>query len=678
MKYPLILAFWLTLFHVNAQIENRTTVNYSEKKLVENINLEKYTEYAPSISADGKTLIFESDRNKGWKLFESKKDANGIWTTPLPLEEINNFGRKTDLIAGPNLSYDGNDLYFFGFFMFKTESEDIFVSHREGDGWSTPEALPFPVNTDQYEGFPSISPDGNTLYFVRVNSANPEYVSPDGNTEPCFELWKTEKNRTGEWGEPSKLPDTINSGCERSPKIMADGETLLFSSIKEDGQGLYDLYQTTIQPDGSYSDIVALDFINTSDNDLSPGISASGDEMYYYSKKDIYRVGIPPKFRQNKNITVQGFVKSEKTNSALAAKINVKNNATGAVIAAVENNPTDGWFSIVLTKGIDYIMEFTSDGYLSQTKEYDIIELESYREEELEIIMSDKFLLTGKLLDEELKNAQNGNVSIKDLSGSVLFEVDSITAFDHLLTIGNTYIFEIQATNYTTLVDTVFAENLSRPNVEKSFLLKPKKIDVLFETVDLSNNSVVKSKLVFKNRNRDERIETTSDKMVSLRNGDRYLVETTAEGYFYGSQEVNTDDLKPDADGVYRANKTVITPIKVGASLTLNGITFESDSYGIKDSSLEELLRISLLLISNDNLVVEISAHSDDKGSDNYNDDLSAKRAVSVVNFLTEQGVKSSNLVAVGYGKKKPLMPNDSEENRRKNRRVELSILEIN
>jgi hypothetical protein len=109
-------------------------------------------------------MIFESDRNKGWKLFETKLDKSGAWTEPISIESINTFGRKSDLIAGPSISYDGNDLYFFGFFMFQSESEDIYLSKRLKDGWSEPEALPYPINTDNYEGFPSISVDGRSFF----------------------------------------------------------------------------------------------------------------------------------------------------------------------------------------------------------------------------------------------------------------------------------------------------------------------------------------------------------------------------------------------------------------------------------------------------------------------------------------------------------------------------------
>ena len=82
MKHYLsITLLFTTALSFSQQVENRSTSSVvSEKKIVENINLDKYVEFAPTISADGKTMIFESDRNKGWKLFETKLDEISVRT----------------------------------------------------------------------------------------------------------------------------------------------------------------------------------------------------------------------------------------------------------------------------------------------------------------------------------------------------------------------------------------------------------------------------------------------------------------------------------------------------------------------------------------------------------------------------------------------------------------------
>jgi outer membrane protein OmpA-like peptidoglycan-associated protein len=80
-------------------------------------------------------------------------------------------------------------------------------------------------------------------------------------------------------------------------------------------------------------------------------------------------------------------------------------------------------------------------------------------------------------------------------------------------------------------------------------------------------------------------------------------------------------------------------------------------------------------LHENPAMKVEISGHTDDVGKDIDNQVLSEKRALAVTDYLIKKGINPANIIAVGYGKTKPLVANDSEENRQINRRIEMSIL---
>ena len=256
------------------------------KQIVAGISTTKNVEFAPTISADGKKLIFESNKNpkKGWELFESALDAKGLWNTPVPLTAIN---ESCNFLAGPSISYDGNRLYYTAFIEGSSQSEDIYYSDRIGETqWSKPINIGAAINTDDnYEGFPSISSDGSSLFFIRIT---PETGIAKKDKEPCFTIYLSKKMPDGKWGEPTALPAPINTGCERDPKIMADNHTLIFSSIREGGKGKYDLFQATWKEDGSWTEPVAFDFINSSENDQSPCISASGSDMLYYTNDDIY------------------------------------------------------------------------------------------------------------------------------------------------------------------------------------------------------------------------------------------------------------------------------------------------------------------------------------------------------------------------------------------------------
>jgi len=80
------------------------------------------------------------------------------------------------------------------------------------------------------------------------------------------------------------------------------------------------------------------------------------------------------------------------------------------------------------------------------------------------------------------------------------------------------------------------------------------------------------------------------------------------------------------------------------------------------------------LMRANPNMEVEIAGYSDAQGSDNYNRELSQKRANSVRDYIIGQGIPSARLVAIGYGEQNPIATNDTDDGRAKNRRVEFVV----
>ena len=118
-------------------------------------------------------------------------------------------------------------------------------------------------------------------------------------------------------------------------------------------------------------------------------------------------------------------------------------------------------------------------------------------------------------------------------------------------------------------------------------------------------------------------------------------------------------------------------PLTKDLVLQLRNIQFEYNSYELTESSNTELESLAQLMRMNPTLRIELSAHTDDQGSDRYNDRLSEMRGKAVEKWLVEQGIDAARMEAVGYGKRKPLVPNDSEEHRALNRRVEIKVLDF-
>lgn len=661
----LTAAFFVTI--ANLVAAQGTT---DERKVVPVISSTKYTEFSPTISADGRTMIFESslDMEKGWELFESQIDEKGNWSKPVPLKSIN---EKCNFLAGPSISYDGNLLFYTAFIEGKSQTEDIYYSTRTGDNvWSEPVHIGAPINTEEnYEGFPSISPDGKTLYFVRLNM---EHDFDKKSKEPCFAIYYSKKGVDGKWGEPVPMPAPINLGCERDPKIMADNHTLIFSSIREGGIGKYDMYQTIKLTDGTWSVPVALDFINSAENDQSPCISASGDNMYFYSKNDIYSIPIPQKFRQMVNAVVEGRVLDDKKLAPLPATISVTNVTTGETFTTT-NSPADGEYSVVLNAGFSYKIIFDNNNFFPDTL---VFNLETQKKFELltrNIIMRSSYPVLVDVVDKDLKKRMNVWLNVGRAEKDMIKDSIPSSQLPLKLMFEAPYNYVISSAKDKYIKnDVIWSFKEKRVSSDKNVVVAVEhtKSPFVASVISSSTKQKVNVKVFCHNKSQDEVLIANAEEKINLRKGDRYeVIAGSQEGYFFASTEV--------VGGVDSAALMQVTPIEIDALLTLNNITFETNSAELKKSSQFELDRIVELMKVNPTVTIEISAHTDDVGTESANLLLSEKRAKSAYEYLKTKGVNMEKLVPKGYGELKPMVPNDSDTNRAQNRRVELRILKL-
>jgi len=170
---------------------------------------------------------------------------------------------------------------------------------------------------------------------------------------------------------------------------------------------------------------------------------------------------------------------------------------------------------------------------------------------------------------------------------------------------------------------------------------------------------------------------TTGEYIIALPYGYNYGYYVQKENYYPTSGNI---DLKKNTKDsiIYRNIKLISSQeiLKEQQKITINNIFFDFDDYSLKQESYPELNRLLdyLKTIQFNKIIIE--GHTDDIGDDAYNLNLSQKRAQSVANYLISKGISKSKIHTEGYGAKKPLAPNTTEENRALNRRVEISIKE--
>jgi len=253
----------------------------------------------PSVSADGLTLYFTSDRPGGqgnhdiWitERQTSERNPEGYWIEPVNLGPAVNTP-STD--SHPSISLDGLTLLFASNRPGGSGGEDLWVTTRSAtsEPWSEPINLGPTVNSSSRDLGPCISTDGLELFFHSNRSGG----QGDQDT------WVTTRTTTSDpWTEPVNLGPGLNGpAADGGPDISADGLMLFFRSTRG---GIYDIWfskRATVNDDWDVSVHLGPP-VNTSARDSMPDVSADGSILYFQSTRaggrggyDLWQVPIIP------------------------------------------------------------------------------------------------------------------------------------------------------------------------------------------------------------------------------------------------------------------------------------------------------------------------------------------------------------------------------------------------
>ena len=484
----------------------------------EGINTAEY-EYFPALTADGNTFLFTRNIREGEGVtaprqedFYVSKKVNGVWQTANPISSVNTPGNE----GAPSLSADG-EIMFFASCMEMTgdygSSErkgygscDIFYAQKINGKWSKPRNAGSMINTKNWETQPSFSSDGKTLYFIRGMVARDGIKNPD--------IYSSTIGEDGKFSEPVKLSDNINTPFgEESVFIHPDNQTLYFSSEGHPGMGGLDIFVSKKQADGSWGKAVNLGYpINTFSDENSLLVDANGKLAYFASERegglgglDIYQFELPESVRPEKITYVKGLTYNAKTKAPVEASFELIDLETQQSVTSAYSNSA-GEFLVTLTSNHNYLVNVSKPGFL---------------------FYSDNFSLKDKVADYN----------------------------------------------------------------------KPYKLQIPLQPIDTG--------------------------IIELKN-----------------------------------------------------IFFDVNKWDLKAESKAELQKIISFLKANPTLKVEFGGHTDNSGDKVFNKTLSNNRAKAIYDYVIEKGsIPAANLSYKGYGDTKPKAPNDTPENKAKNRRTELKVL---
>lgn len=351
------------------QVRKHPNGNYvfSPVNLGDSIN-SPLPEYYPSLTIDGKKLIYTRRQPKDEDFFESAS-INGSWSGSRPLEgQVN-----TNLNEGAqNISQDGEWIVFTGCNYPEGEGScDLYISYKTKNGWSVPVNLGGTINTDAWESAPSLSPDKRDLYFSSNRPGG--YGGKD--------IWVSHRNEKGRWSQPENLGPAINTAGEEScPFMYADNQTLFFNSSGHAGYGATDLFYSKKDSTGSdWTDPENLGYpINTIDDEGSLIVAADGKTAYYASERsdsrgalDLYRFLLPEDMRPPATFWVKGRVYDAKTRDGLPSTVELTDLNTRRTISRLQTDE-QGNYLTTLPVGGQYLFNVNRKGYLFFSENYRI------------------------------------------------------------------------------------------------------------------------------------------------------------------------------------------------------------------------------------------------------------------------------------------------------------------
>ena len=156
--------------------------------------------------------------------------------------------------------------------------------------------------------------------------------------------------------------------------------------------------------------------------------------------------------------------------------------------------------------------------------------------------------------------------------------------------------------------------------------------------------------------------------------GDHYRIRAEAPGFLSFSDDL---DLSKQSGFSEPTFDIVLDSIVVGSKVILGDIFFDFNSSTLQEASFYTLDKQAAFLLDSKDISLEIEGHTDSLGGDEYNKELSQRRADAVKSYLVSKGIASERLTTIGFGSEQPISDNETEDGRRMNRRVVFCITRI-
>jgi OOP family OmpA-OmpF porin len=488
------------------------------------------------------------------------------------------------------------------------------------------ERLTEKINSPYDEVNPIISPDGKRLYFGRRNDP-----ANAGGKKDAEDIWYSDwDDKKGEWGIAKNLGSPINND---QPNFMCsitpDGKNVIIGNVykfeKNKVKMTEGVSMVSIGPDGTWGQPKALK-INGYMNDYKKV------NFYLCQNRKTMLMAIRADNALGENGT-DLYVSFMETDSTWSKPVH-----TGQVINSVGNE------SAPFLSADDKTLFFSSDGFAGYG--------------------SDDIFMTRRLDDTWTKwsKPQNLGQNINTKESDIFFTLPANGDYAYFSSGGK------EANGQLDLF------RLRIPD-----LFKPKPVvEIRGKVLDKVSNKPIRAKILYENLTDSKQLgfndsdAKTGAYKLAFPVGANYGYLAQADGYFSVTQNLDALNLE---EGQVIEQDLYLMPLKKGNQVALNNIFFDYNKTELKKESFPELNRLAKMMKENPKMKIAIGGHTDSRGSDEYNMELSSKRAASVKQYLQKQGVDPSRMAIKTLGKSAPLTANEaSPDGAALNRRVDITI----
>jgi outer membrane protein OmpA-like peptidoglycan-associated protein len=677
---------------------------------LEQINTDR-SDFSPVFYKDG--ILFTSDRDGSTRKFISVSGAvnetmTDLWYVDLvhlnkEVPEIVNFtGLNSDSHDGTaTFTPDQKRVYFTRTIIGKKNKKtnlvlnslQVFFSDINSKGeWSEPVSA-FSFNSPNYSvGQPCLSQDGKRMYFFS------DMPGGKGKTD----IYYTDLQADGKWGKPVNLGEPVNTFGEELFPYIRGNDTLYFSSDTHPGMGKLDIFYAT-RKDGSWGNITNMKPpVNSIGDDFGITLSKNQDFGFFSSdrfngkgKEDIltfykggaqllqfvgYKLQIPDRTLYN-GITYKIAEEGKQESVALEA--------------------ANGFYSFMLKENKSYNLTLRKSGFF-----YDLINIRLSKDPlkeyfKAEISSQNWPVLIGGLLAEQSYKIQPSTV--KESGKNAVARPDTIIELKPLPEVAivlreNLSDVQVAITNakgFYSLSDTLAKGRLytvhalidsegyiagkSNPKETKSNVparvVAPVSVSGVIR--DVSTKKILADCSVKIIKDAENIFETTSNAKglfkIQLPGETSFEVIVTKKGYFQKNTAFFSDKPVSDANPL----EILLAPLETNKTVELKNILFDYNKADLRPESIVELDKLKDFLTINQDILIELNAHTDTRGEYYFNIQLSEKRAENVKRYLSGHGISQNRIVTHGYGETFPVVADArTEADHAKNRRVEFSIID--